>query len=182
MASPAKRAVDEVAADRVARQEAAREKLGRVSNFLQVASRSAAALEGHLRLTESLTRGTLSPAMRARIAVAVSEFNGCDYSLSAQIHAARTVAKLDDAEITANRNGASNDLVADAAVKFAISVVRDRGEVSPEQLTTVKAAGYDEAQIVEIVQHVAAVIFSNYLNKVARTEIDFPLVKARRPV
>ena len=42
-------------------------------------------------------------------------------------------------------------------------------------LAAVRAAGYDEAQIVEIVQHVALNVWTNYLNEVARTEIDFPV-------
>ncbi len=43
-----------------------------------------------------------------------------------------------------------------------------------------KAAGYDDAQIIEIVQHVALNTWTNYINKVAATEIDFPLVTARK--
>jgi hypothetical protein len=42
----------------------------------------------------------------------------------AHTYLAKNVAKLDDAEITANRNGASNDPKADAAVRFAAKVTR----------------------------------------------------------
>jgi alkylhydroperoxidase family enzyme len=44
----------------------------------------------------------------------------------------------------------------------------------------VKAAGYDDAQIIEIVQHVALNTWTNYVNLVAETEIDFPVVTARK--
>ena len=43
-----------------------------------------------------------------------------------------TVAKLDDAEMTANRSGASNDPKADAAVRFAAKVTTLRGHVSDD--------------------------------------------------
>jgi alkylhydroperoxidase family enzyme len=43
----------------------------------------------------------------------------------------------------------------------------------------VKAAGYSEAQVIEIVQHVALNTWTNYINEVAGTEIDFPVVQAR---
>ena len=39
----------------------------------------------------------------------------------------KNLAQLDDAEITANRSGASNDPKADAAVRFAVKVARERG-------------------------------------------------------
>ena len=89
------------------------------------------------------------------------------------------IAKLDDAEITANRNGASNDPKADAAVKFAATVTRERGHVNDAALQSVRAAGYDDAQILEIVLHVALNTLTNYVNEVAKTDVDFPVVHAR---
>jgi alkylhydroperoxidase family enzyme len=41
----------------------------------------------------------------------------------------------------------------------------------------VRAAGYDDAEILEIIATVAINIFTNYFNHVALTEVDFPLVK-----
>ena len=46
-------------------------------------------------------------------------------------------------------------------------------------VAAVKAAGYSEAQVIEIVQHVALNTWTNYINEVAGTEIDFPVVQAR---
>ena len=69
---------------------------------------------------------------------------------------------------------------ADAAVRFAVKVVRERGRVSDADVKAVKAAGYDDAQIVEIVQHVALNTWTNYINLVAETEIDFPVIEARK--
>ena len=43
-----------------------------------------------------------------------------------------------------------------------------------------RAAGYDDAQIVEIVLHVALNTLTNYVNEVADTEVDFPIVKIAR--
>ena len=82
--------------------------------------------------------------------------------------------------MTANRSGASNDVKADAAVRFASKVLRQRGHVSDDDVRAVRAAGYTDAQIVEIVQHVALNTWTNYVNNVAKTEIDFPVVTARK--
>jgi alkylhydroperoxidase family enzyme len=65
-------------------------------------------------------------------------------------------------------------------VRFATEIVRARGHASDAQLAAVKAAGYGDAEIVEIVLAVALNTFTNYLNEVAGTEIDFPVVAPRR--
>jgi uncharacterized peroxidase-related enzyme len=156
--------------------ETVKKQLGIVPNLFRLVSNSPAALEGYLGMSGALSHGTLPAQTRERIALAVAELNGCDYCASAHTYLGKNVAKLDDAEITANRNGASNDLKADAAVRFASKVVRERGHVSEADVQTVKQAGYDDAQIVEIVQHVALNTWTNYINEVAKTEIDFPVI------
>ena len=55
--------------------------------------------------------------------------------------------KLDDAEMTANRGGASNEPKADAAVRFAAKVTRERGRVSQADIQALKVAGYDDVRI-----------------------------------
>jgi alkylhydroperoxidase family enzyme len=37
------------------------------------------------------------------------------------------------------------------------------------------SAGYDDAQVIEIVLHVALNTWTNYINEVAKTDIDFPI-------
>jgi uncharacterized peroxidase-related enzyme len=160
--------------------EAVGKQLGVVPNLFRLVATSPHALEGYLGLSGALSRGALPPATRERIALAVAEVNGCDYCLSAHSYLGRNLAKLDDAEITANRNGASNDPKADAAVRFAVSVTRNRGHVAASELDAVRAAGYSDAQVIEIVQHVALNTWTNYFNEVFQTEIDFPEVHARK--
>ncbi len=135
---------------------------------------------GYLGLSGALAKGALPAATRERIALAIAEVNGCDYCLSAHTYMGRNLAKLDDAEITANRNGASNDPKADAAVRFAVKVATARGHVSDDDLRAVRLAGYTDAQVIEIVQHVALNTWTNYVNSVAQTDIDFPVVTARK--
>jgi alkylhydroperoxidase family enzyme len=56
--------------------------------------------------------------------------------------------------------------------------VRERGHVGEDGLRTVKAAGYDDAQVIEIVLHVALNTWTNFINVVGATDIDFPVVTA----
>ena len=160
--------------------EAVKKQLGVVPNLYRLLANSPAALEGFLGLSGALGKGMLPAATRERIALAVAEINGSNYCLSAHSYLGKSMAKLDDAEITANRDGRSNDPKADAAVKFAAKVARERGHISEADLRAVKAAGYDDAQVIEIVQHVALNEFTNYINLVAQTDIDFPVITARK--
>jgi uncharacterized peroxidase-related enzyme len=130
-------------------------------------------------MSGALAKGELPAPTRERIALAVAEINGCSYCLSAHTYLGKNVAKLDDAELAANRAGGSLDPKADAAVRFAAMVTEHRGHVSEADLKAVKAAGYNDAQVIEIVQHVALNTWTNYINVVAQTDIDFPVVKAK---
>jgi uncharacterized peroxidase-related enzyme len=156
--------------------EAVKKQLGIVPNLFRVVASSPAALEGYLGLNGALGKGLLDARTRERIALAVAEINGCDYCLSAHTYLGKNVAKLDDAEILANREGGSSDAKADAALRFATKVVRERGHVTDDDVQAVKAAGYSDGQVIEIVLHVALNTLTNYVNEVAKTEIDFPVV------
>lgn len=155
-----------------------KKQLGAVPNMFRLIANSPSSLEGYLALSGALNKGSLTAATRERIALAVSQINGCDYCLSAHTYLGRNVAKLDDDEMVANRMGWSTDPKADAAVRFAATVTREQGRVGEADIQAIKAAGYDDAQIVEIVLNVALNIWTNYVNTVAETEIDFPVVTA----
>ena len=160
--------------------EAVKKQLGVTPNLFRLVANSPAALEGYVGLYGALNNGALPAPTRERIALAVAEINGCSYCLSAHTYLGKNLAQLDDAEISANRNGASTDPNADAAVRFAVKVVRARGHVSDDDVRAVRSAGYDDAQVIEIVLHVALNIWTNYINVVAETDIDFPIVTARK--
>jgi len=158
--------------------EAVKKQLGVVPNLFRLVANSPAALEGYLGMSGALAKGSLPAPTRERIALAVAQINGCNYCLSAHSYLGKNLAKLSDAEIAANRHGGSLDPKADAAVRFATKVVRERGHVSDADVQAVRMAGYDDAQIVEIVQHVALNTWTNYINEVSKTDIDFPVAQA----
>ena len=153
---------------------AVQKQLGVVPNLFRLVSNSPAALEGYLGLNGALAKGRLDARTRERIALAVAEINRCGYCLAAHSYLGKNLAKLDDAEIAANRRGASNDAKADVAVRFAAQVAHSRGQVADADVAAVRAAGYDDAQVVEIVVHVALNVLTNSVNEVFQTEIDFP--------
>lgn len=156
--------------------EAVKKQIGSAPNLFRITATSPAALEGYLGLNGALAKGALNAATRERIALAVAQINGCGYCLAAHSYIGSNVAKLSESEVIANRSGRSEDPRANAAVAFAVSVARQRGAVSDAEFDLVRAAGYSDAEIVEIVAHVALNTLTNYINEVFGTEVDFPVV------
>ncbi len=157
--------------------DAIEKQLGTVPNLFRLLANSPAALQAYTGLQGALGK-TLDLKTRERIALAVAQVNGCDYCLSAHTYLGHNLAKLGTEEIALNRRGHSADARADAVVNFAATVARERGHVADADIEAVRRAGFSDAQIVEVVALVAENSFTNFLNEVARTEIDFPVVLA----
>ena len=156
--------------------EAVNNLLGSVPNLFRIVANSPHTLEGYLGLNSALGNGALDARTRERIALAVAEINGCNYCLAAHQYLGSNLAKLSAAEIEANRRGTSGDEKAAVAVSFAVNIVNNRGKVAGSDVEAVRAAGYSDAEIVEIVGHVALNTLTNYINEVLGTDIDFPTV------
>jgi uncharacterized peroxidase-related enzyme len=161
--------------------DAIQKRLGMVPNMMQTIAQSPHVLEGYLGLSGALGRGALSAQLQEQIALAVSEVNACDYCLSAHSALGRG-AGLSNDELDASRAGRASDPKASAALAFARAVVEHRGGISDNDVARVRAAGFSDAEVVEIIAHVALNVFTNYFNRAAETEIDFPRVTAGRLV
>ena len=149
---------------------------GMVPNFMQVFANSPPTLAAFLGLNTPLHRGALAAGTRERIALAMAEGNACQYCASAHTALGKQ-AGLDASEIRAAREGSSADAKADAAVKFALAVLENKGDITTGELEAVRQAGYDDAQIVEIIGHIGLNTLTNYFAKAARIDIDFPQVQ-----
>lgn len=154
-------------------------KLGLTPNMMRTMANSPAVLEGYLHFSGALSGGALPAGLREQIALAVAEANGCDYCLSAH-SALGQMAGLKADQISASRQAVSVDPRVDAALKFAVAVVASRGAVSDEQFAKVRAAGFTEGEVAEVLAHVALNVFTNYFNKAALTVVDFPKVESAR--
>jgi uncharacterized peroxidase-related enzyme len=144
-------------------------------NLFRVMAQSPLALNGWAGLQSSLAK-TLDIKTRDGIALAVSQVNGCQYCLSAHTYVASRFAGLSDDEIARNRQGESESPRIAAAIAFARALMQTRGKVADSDLDAVRAAGYSDANIVEIIALSAQFMLTNFVNNVFDTEIDFPVV------
>ena len=150
-------------------------KLGMTPNLMKTLASAPAALEAYLNFGAALGTGYLDAKFREQIALAVAQANSCEYCLSAHSAIGKMVG-LKPEEIATSREAHSADAKRDAGLQFVQSLVVQRGEVSDQAVAQVKAAGYSDGDIAEIVANVAINIFTNYFNHVAQTDVDFPLV------
>src|SRR6266487_1143838 len=157
--------------------DAVQKQLGVVPNMMRTMAQSPSVLEGYLGFGAALRRGHLPTPLQEQIALAVAEINSCDYCLSAHTALGRG-AGLSNGELAASREARSSDPKAAAALEFACAVVDRRGDVRDQDLARVRTAGYTDGEIAEIIAHVALNVLTNYFNRAAHTDIDFPLVAA----
>jgi len=153
-------------------------KLRATPNMMRAMAASAV-LEGYLGLAGVLAAGRIRPSVAERVALAVAESNECAYCLAAHSYLAENVARIESSDIDAARRYASSDPKADAALKFAAAVVRTRGDVPTQAFEAARQAGLSDAELAEIVGHVALNVLTNYFNKAFKVDVDFPLVEPR---
>ena len=139
-----------------------------------------AALEAYLNMSAALSTGGLDAKLREQIALTVAQANSCEYCLSAHSAIGKMVG-LKPEEVAASREAHAADPKRQAGLQFAQAVVVERGEVSDDALARVRAAGYGDGEITEIVANVAINVFTNYFNHVAQTVVDFPRVDVALP-
>jgi uncharacterized peroxidase-related enzyme len=153
-------------------------KIGMVPNLYRVVANQPAALVALLQFGDQLGNGSFDAKTREAIALAVAGANKCDYCASAHTTIATAMLKVDAAEAAGHLRATSADARLQAILTLAVAITEKRGFASDADLSAARAAGLSESDIVEIVANVVVNIFTNYMNHVAQTDIDFPVVKA----
>jgi uncharacterized peroxidase-related enzyme len=153
-------------------------KLGMVPNMMRTMGNSPAFLKGYLDLSAALGGGTLGAKTGELLALAVAESNACQYCLSAHSFIGEKLVHLSPEAMLDARKGKSADARVEAALQFAQTLLVKKGLVNEADVQAVKAAGFSEGEVGEIIGHVALNILTNYFNNTANTELDFPLVEA----
>ena len=152
-----------------------RAKFGMIPNINRGLANSPAALEGYLNFSGALQKGAFSAGLREKIALAISQTNGCGYCVAAHTAIGKMVGLDDDAILKARQIQADDDYER-AVLRFAQSLAEKRGWVTDSDLELARTAGLGDEEITEVIANVVLNIFTNYFNHVAHTEIDFPEV------
>ena len=125
-----------------------------------------ALLRGYMELDRAMKRSHIDRPISERIALAAQERIGCGVCLAAHTHAARVLG-LSDADIELARQGTATDPKIAAMVAFGQHVVAAPSEVSDEQIDELRAVGYSDEQIAEVVGLVSLQLLTGAFNLVA---------------
>jgi uncharacterized peroxidase-related enzyme len=169
--------VDPAAAGPAARAllERVERSLGSTPNMMRAMAVSPAVLDAYLSFGGALAKGQLPAAVREQIALVAATENSCTYCYAAhQALGARAGVSAED--LAAGGEAEASDPRVAAALRFARAVLREKGFVSDADLADVRAAGYSDGEIGEIIGAVALNVFTNYFNSVGETDVDFPEV------
>jgi uncharacterized peroxidase-related enzyme len=149
--------------------------VGMVPNaYIAIGSNSPVALEAALNLDAALKKGSLSAKEIEIVKLAVSEAVACDYCLAAHTLIGKKVGLSREAILNLRHGQPSGDVHNDALANFSRNLVSTRGTVSSEVLNAVKTAGFTDAQIVDTALVVASITFTNLVNRINDTTVDFP--------
>ncbi len=152
---------------------------GVTPHMFRATANSPAALKAMWSFFGALGAGTLSPKLGEQIAVAVADRNACHYCLAAHTALGRKAGASAD-EMAAAQSGESSDPRTAAALRFALQLVEGRGQVGAAQVRALRDAGFDDAQVVEVIAHVTLNLFTNYINVALDVPVDFPGVALKR--
>lgn len=149
--------------------------LGVTPNMMRAMANSPAVLDAYLQFSGALSKGSLPGAVQEQIALVSAVENECGYCLAAHtVLGAKAGVSEDD--LVAGRKAQASDPKVQAALTFAKQVIASKGFVADADLEAVRAAGYGDGEIGEIVAAVALNTFTNYFNSVGQTTLDFPAV------
>jgi uncharacterized peroxidase-related enzyme len=147
--------------------------LGFVPNLYAYFAKSETALGDYLALQNR--KSSLKAKEREVINLVVSQINGCRYCQSAHTVLGKMNGFTDEQVIELRQGSASFDSKLDALAKFTASVTENRGHATIYAKEAFFAAGYTEANLIDVVIVVGDKIISNYIHNLTGFEIDFPL-------
>ena len=151
--------------------------MGKVPNaYLTIGSNSPDVLGQMLQLNAALHKGSLSARELEAINLAVSEESGCDYCLAAHTLMAKKAGYTDEQTLELREARFSGDARIDALMQFVQYLVSTRGTVSADRVASFREAGFSDQQVVETIGAVSAILFTNMVNRVNDTVVDFPKV------
>ena len=156
--------------------ETVEQAFGAIPNAARVMASSPAVLESFLGFSQAMGNAAIGEKLHNQVKLSTSEANQCDYCTSL-LCAIAPQAGLAAEDILSGRTGSSAERRTDAALKFAAAVLEQSGRVGDDELASVREAGFDDGEIVEIVASVVLGCFTNFLNNVAGTELDIPAVE-----
>lgn len=146
--------------------------LGMVPNLYATMAHSNTALSNYLNFQNGKT--SFSNKEKEVINLVVSQYNSCNYCLSAHTAIGKMNGFTDDEIMAIRANSISFNDKYKALANFALSIASTKGNPDQNALNAFFEAGYDKGNLVDLIIAIADKIVMNYLHNVTQVPIDFP--------
>lgn len=146
---------------------------GRVPNIFASLAHSPTVLKALAGIFGTLEEGALSGKAHEAIALLIGQYHGCEYCTAAHTAKAKMAGATPE-EAIGFRKGRSDDARIQALLAFAGKMLDNRGRLDEADVQAARDAGLTDAELLETVAIVACNTFTNYVNALVLTELDFP--------
>lgn len=150
--------------------------LGFVPNLYATYAYSDTALGDYLALQNR--KSTLKAKEREVINLVVSQLNECEYCLAAHTALGKMNGFTDEQILEIRSGKASFDAKIDALAKFVQDITINRSKPSQQAVNNFFEAGYDKANLVDVIIVIGDKIISNFLHGTTQVPVDFPAAPA----
>lgn len=153
---------------------------GFLPNLIGVLANSPLALETYVTVSGINARASLTLAEREVVQITAARVHGCEFCVAGHTAVALKKANLDPDTVAALQSGEdTGNPRLDAVRGFAEAVIAARGGVSDAELKAFRAAGFDDAQALEVVLGISLASLCNFANSLAQSPIN-PQLQAYR--
>jgi len=146
---------------------------GFMPNLIGVLAGAPVALETYLTVSGINARASLPLAEREVVQITAARIHGCDFCVAGHTAVATKKAQLPGAQVLALQKGQpTGEARIDAVAALTASVIATRGAVPDAALVQWRAAGYSDAQALEVVLGVSLATLCNFANNLAQSDIN----------
>ena len=155
------------------RLAAAEKANGFLPNLLGLLANAPSALEAYLTLGGINAKAGLTLAERETVQITAAATHGCGFCVAGHTAVAVKKVHLDASEVDALRAVAPLTDPRLAAIQaMTLAVICSRGGVSDAELQTFKAAGFTDANALEVVLGVSLATLCNFANNLGQPELN----------
>ena len=152
--------------------EGAQKSMGTIPGLYSVMAGSPETLQAYTQLHQFFTATSFNAEELTVVWQTINVEHECHYCVPAHTGIAHSM-NVDPALTEALRNDDAMPTEKLQALKdFTLSMVRNRGNVSTQDLESFYQAGYGQKQVLEVILGLSQKVISNYVNHVAQTPVD----------
>ncbi|PLZ03127.1 alkylhydroperoxidase [Burkholderia sp. WAC0059] len=153
---------------------------GFLPNLVASLANAPVALETYLSVGDLNARGGLTLAERETVQITAAAIHGCGFCVAGHTAVALKKAQLAPELVDALRaQQPLPDARLDAVAAFTRAVIATRGAVSDAELDAFRAAGFTDANALEVILGVSLATLCNFANNLARNELNPQLAAYR---